>query len=245
MELRDNPDLERATRCALPIIFTSLDHPEYPGIQGTCTALRHGGDAIFVTAAHVVACCDSRTIVEIGLGFGGEPLRARIRQMLKPRPAGEQYEGVCDFAILFPNTSPAFVAGESEAYDLARVAVPGATARNSLFAVCGYPSGYSDRNVIDYESRTLTFGRHLAIGTYEEPSTITGHHVLRVCSAEFGGPNGFSGSPVFRISGGQEGGTWAPTFAGIVTLGGPSRLRFIDVEYLATFLRNEVFRGSP
>jgi hypothetical protein len=245
MELRDNPDLERATRCALPIIFTSLDHPEYPGIQGTCTALRDAGDAIFVAAAHVVARCDSRTIVEIGLGFRGEPLRARIRQMLKPRPTGERYDAVCDFAVMFPDNSPAFVAGESDAYDLARVAGLDAVPRGSLFGVCGYPSSYSDRNVIDYDSRTVTFGRHLAIGSYEGPSTITGHHVLQISTAEIGGPNGFSGSPVFRLSAAQERGTWAPAFAGIVTLGGPRQLQFIDVEFLGTFLRNEVFRRSP
>jgi hypothetical protein len=78
MELRDNPELERATRCALPIIFTLLDHPEYPGIQGTCTALRLGGETIFVTAAHVVAGGNTRTTVEVGLGFGGEGQLARV-----------------------------------------------------------------------------------------------------------------------------------------------------------------------
>jgi hypothetical protein len=99
-----------------------LDHPEYPGIRGTCTALRYGQEFIFVTAAHVVERNDNRTIIEVALGFGGEPLRCRIRDLLKPRPSHEEDEAVCDFAVMRPVFVPAFVEGESGARDIARFA---------------------------------------------------------------------------------------------------------------------------
>jgi len=238
---RDLPVIVRAAKCALPIIFTSLDHPEYPGVQGTCTALRFGDEVVFVTAAHVVARSDRRTVVEVALGFTGEPLRARIRDIWKPRPAAERYEGVCDIAVMFPASLPPFVTGESEAYDLARVADMDAP-RDSVFAICGYPLGYTDRNIVDYESRKVTFGPHLAFGAYDGPSAITGHHVVQVSTTDIGGPNGFSGSPVFRLLRDEARGAWAPAFAGIVTLGGPDRI--IDIAFLGAFLRNEVFRRS-
>jgi len=40
-------------------------------------------------------------------------------------------------------------------------------------------------------------------------------------------------------------GAWTPAFAGIVTMGGPKRIQFIDIAFLGKFLLNEVFRGTP
>ena len=197
-----------------------------------------------MTAAHVVTSSDSRTAVEVALGLSGEPLRSRIRDIWKPRPAAEQYEGVCDIAVLLPGSPPAFVTGDSEAYDLARVADMEAASPGSIFAICGYPSGYTDRNIVDYESRTMTFGPIFAFGTYSGPSTITGHHVLAISTGSIGGPNGFSGSPAFRLLRDEASGGWSPAFAGIVTLGGTHQIQFIDIAYLGTFLRDEVFRRS-
>src|SRR5438105_11344393 len=188
LTIQDMPEVERAAKCALPIIFTSLDHPEYPGVHGTCTALRFGADSIFVTAAHVVANSDDRTMVEVALGFRGDPLRARVRGILKPHPTEEQHEAVCDFAVMFPVSPPAFVAGDSDAYDLARVAKMDAAPRKSLFGVFGYPRSYEYRNIVDYAAGTVTFGLHLAIGTHEGPASIKGHHMLDVSTAEIGGP---------------------------------------------------------
>jgi len=238
--IRDMPGVERAAKCALPIIFTSLDHPEYPGIRGTCTALRFGEASVFVTAAHVLAHNDDRTTVEVALGFRGEPLRCRIGKVLKPRPAKEQFEAVCDFAVMLPASPPAFVEGDSAPYELVRVAKMDAAPNESVFGVFGYPRASSDRNVIDYSARTLTFGLHVAIGTYDGPSTLNGHHMLDLSTEEIGGPSGFSGGPVFRLRFESE--TWIPTFAGIVTTGGPTRIHFIDNAFLGGFLLKEVFR---
>ncbi len=236
------PELVRAAKCALPIIFTSADHPAFPGIRGTCTALRSGSRSVFITAAHVVVRNDERTAVEVALGFRGDPLRCRIQKVWKPDPAEEQYDAVCDFAVMLPAAAPSFVEGDSDAYDLARVAKMDAAQHKNLFAVCGYPSSYADRNVIDYEARSVTFGLHVAIGTYEAPSSMKGHHVLEVSTAEIGGPNGFSGGPVFRLLFDKAAGTWTPVLAGIVTMGGPGRIHFIDISFLGTFLHGEVFR---
>ena len=88
LTIQDMPEVERAAKCALPIIFTSLDHPEYPGVHGTCTALRFGADSIFVTAAHVVANSDDRTMVEVALGFDGIG-----RDPTTPRPESIEQDG--------------------------------------------------------------------------------------------------------------------------------------------------------
>lgn len=242
--LRDMPQLERAAKCALPIIFTSLDHPEYPGTQGTCTALRFGDETVFVTAAHVVGRNNERTAIEVALGFRGEPVRCRIGKVLKPRAAEEQFEAASDLAIMIPASPPAFVEGDSAPYELVRVANVDAAPLGSDFAVFGYPRA-SERNVIDYAARTLTFGLHLAIGSYDGRSPFKGHHMLDVSTAEIGGPAGFSGGPVFRLLGGAERETTTPSFAGIVTMGGPNRIHFIDVAFLSGFLLKEVFRRPP
>lgn len=47
----DNPELIQAAKCALPLIFTLLEHPESPSTRGTCTALRAGDLTFFVLAA--------------------------------------------------------------------------------------------------------------------------------------------------------------------------------------------------
>jgi hypothetical protein len=115
--------------------------------------------------------------------------------------------------------------------------------RGRLFCACGYPQA-SERNVIDYAARTITVGLHIAIGTYDapSPSAFTGHHMLDVSTEEFGGPNGLSGGPVFRLFVDETSGMCIPSFAGIVTMGGPNRIHFIDVAFLSGFLLKEVFR---
>jgi hypothetical protein len=112
----------------------------------------------------------------------------------------------------------------------------------AVFAVAGYPSAYLDRNHFDYESHRITFGLHVAIGTYAGPSTFAGHHVLDVSTAESGGPNGLSGGPVFRLLHEPATDTWTPAFAGIATMGSREKIQFIDIAFLGTFLRNEVFQ---
>jgi hypothetical protein len=241
--LRDMPLLQQAVSCALPIIFTSLDHPEYPGMRGTCTALRFSNETVFVTAAHVIGRDNERTAVEVALGFQGDPVRCRIGRILKPRPSEEQFEAASDLAIMIPVSTPAFVEGNSAPHELNRVANLEAAPRGSVFCVCGYPVA-SEHNVIDYASRTITVGLHVAFGTYAAPSQFKGHHMLDVSTAEFGGPNGLSGGPVFRLLR-DEDGTWSPSFAGIVTMGGPNRIHFIDVTFLGGFLLKEVFRSHP
>ena len=71
-------------------------------------------------------------------------------QTLRNLNTEEQYEAVCDFAVMFPVSPPAFVAGDSDAYDLARVAKMDAAPRKSLFGLFGYPRSYEDRNIVDY-----------------------------------------------------------------------------------------------
>src|SRR5947207_3491786 len=171
------PQLQRAARCALPISFTSLDDPEYPGTHGTCTALRFGDETVFVTAAHVMRGNNDRTVVEVVLGFQGEPVRCRIGKILKPRPAADQFEAASDLAIMVPSSPPTFVDGDSAPYDLIRVTNLTAASRGSPFAVFGYPQA-SDLHAIDYATRTLPFGLVVALGTSVVTATVIGHTIL-------------------------------------------------------------------
>lgn len=240
------PSLQRAASCALPIIFTCVDHPQYPGMHGTCTALRFSNETVFVTAAHVIGRDTERTSVDVALGFQGEPVRCRIGKILKPRPAEERFEAASDFAVMIPLEAPAFVAGASAPLDLNGIANLAAAPRGSVFCVCGYPKA-SEGNVIDYGARTVTVAPHVAFCTYDGPaeSAFDGQHMLDISTADFGGPNGLSGGPVFRLRRNEESETWAPSFAGIVTNGGPRRIRFIDVALLSGFLLKEIFRSEP
>src|SRR6266568_3721910 len=210
LSIEDLPEVDRATKCALPLIFTSSEHPEYPGIRATSTALRYGRETVFVTAAHVVARNADRTTIELALGFRGEPLRCGIRDAVKPRPTGDEDAALCDFAVLRPVSSPSFIEGDSEAHDISRFARMAAAHPKSLFAMCGYPSGHPSGNIIDYSAHTITFGLQLAIGTYRGPSPFKGHHTLDVDTAQTGGPDGFSGGPVFRLLFDEERQTWIP-----------------------------------
>jgi len=54
ISVKDMPDVDRKAKCALPIILSAVEHPEYPGIHGTCIAVRHGRHVAFITAAHVL-----------------------------------------------------------------------------------------------------------------------------------------------------------------------------------------------
>jgi hypothetical protein len=236
----DVPDLERAAKCALPLIFTHQDHPEYPGTQGTCTALRAGNQTYFVTAAHVVNGCSPHTLVDVAVGFRDRQERCRIGTILVPKPASEEFEAVCDLAIMRPVTVPAFVPGHSESYDLARVVRMTSVPDKAPFAMCGYPSNAPGCNTFDYIERRITFGLHAAVGTYAGQSPIVGHHLLEVSTAHCGGPNGLSGGPVFRLVQEASTGTWEPVFAGIVTMGSHTHVHFMDVAYLATFMLREM-----
>ena len=234
LSVADMPDVDRAIHCALPIIFASEESPAFPGIKGTCTALRYRNECVFVTAAHVVQGNDCNTAIYVPLGFSASEARCQIKQILTPRAADPN--APTDLAMMRASAAPDFVGGESSAFPVPPFARMDLVPPKALFAVSGYPLDCADRNCVDYDARTILFGKQMALGTYDSRSPMNGLHMLRLSTADTGGPNGFSGGPVFRLLHDQETRTWTPAFAGIVTNGGPECVHFIDAEYVVAFL---------
>jgi hypothetical protein len=234
LSVKDMPAIDRLCRCALPILFWIDDAPKAPGIRGTCIAVELEGKVVFVTALHVMKGSEpQRGHIAIPLGFGGAKQPhieiAEVFAHLGPPPA---YEDAFDIAVLVPATPPPLVVGESLALDLTFGAtMDTATVGKTVFAVCGYPRNHPNGgNMIDYDRLAASFFTLHAIGIYAGPSPMLGCHQLTVNLESVGGPDGFSGGPVFRAE--FIDGAWEGTFAGMMIRGGPNRLHFIENGYL-------------
>ncbi len=235
MSVEDMPDVLRELQCALPIMFVSEACPDAPGVKGTCTALRFRNECVFLTAAHVVDRNDLQTAIYVPLGFAGSEARSRIADSRRPRAIGPDIP--VDLAIMRPVMPPEFMDGESSAHTVPPFARLDRASPEALFAIAGYPLDVADRNWVDYDARTIRFGKQVTIGTYDAPSAMKGLHTLKVSTGDTGGPNGFSGGPVFRLLHDPAAGTWTPAFAGIVTNGNRECIHFIDAAYVVDSLR--------
>src|SRR5207302_10031931 len=89
----------QAATCALPIMFVSEGLPDFPGVMGTCTALRYRNNVVFVTAAHVVQKNDPHTAIYVPLAFSGSELRVQIGLVKKPRAAEAHPNAPVDVAV--------------------------------------------------------------------------------------------------------------------------------------------------
>ncbi len=229
---RDMTYVSQAATCALPVMFVSKETPGFPGVDGTCTALRYRNEIVFVTAAHVIERSDQHTAIYVPLAFSGSELRCQIGRVLKPRAAEEHRDAPVDLAVMFPIAGPGFADGDSSACGVPPYADMERVARDRPFAIAGFPLDAPDRNTVDYDGGLVRFGKQVAFGTYETPSCMTGLHTLTVSTAGTWGPNGFSGGPAFRLLRGGGTGPWKPAFAGIVTNGGPETVHFIDAAFV-------------
>src|SRR6266849_4999344 len=108
LTVKDFPEVDALCKCALPIIFTSLDAPNFPGIHGTCFAVQFAAKVVFLTARHVVRAID-RTRIQIPTGFNVTQLVSEIAQIIYPVSNDPRFEEACDSAILVPAAAPEFV----------------------------------------------------------------------------------------------------------------------------------------
>ena len=145
-----------------------------------------------------------------------------------------EYGTGLDVAIMIPGVEPAFEAGEAQPIDLEFVAQMVDVPTKALFAVRGYPKGSG----IDYDQFEIARDSFALLGGYDGPMRgFPGCHSLRASSAMVGGPDGLSGSPVARVLRRQDG-SWAAALAGMVVMGGPERLHFVEVGTIMGVLKS-------
>ena len=235
---QDLPALDRALKCALPIISIDPEFPDVPGLIGTCCAFRVRGSIVFVTAAHTLKRLNfAETRLEVPVQFGeGRSEVARIGQVLTPEPSAQVHEDVCDFSVMLPVQElrvPSSV--EFHAVDLAEIPEADRAPKGSDLAFAGYPLG-NDGNTVEYGSSPVRVHAHLfhGFGRYAaRPSWGEGLHTMRVDTSAVGGSNGLSGGPVFLLSG------QGVTMAGVMVRGNAGIVHFIDVGFIVEFFRRE------
>src|SRR4051812_13759536 len=111
LSIKEMPEVDALSKCSLPIVFTSRDAVDFPGIKGTCFAVRVNGRDLFVTARHVVPPEQiSENTIDVVTGFGKQRATARIAQVLYPEPAHPDFEAALDLALMLPAGTPTYVA---------------------------------------------------------------------------------------------------------------------------------------
>jgi hypothetical protein len=240
MTVRDIPVVDRMLECALPIVFTDPDYPDYPGIQGTCFAVRYRGRVGFLTAGHVVGGAEravAQSVVQVPLSFNERPSAAGIAHVITRRTNVPDLEDVCDIALLVPQGEVAFVAGESAPIEIDRVADMRVARPRSLLAVRGYPNRHPTKNRVDYDLRAIDLMAHSNLGTYVGPAQgMPGCHTMNLDSRSVGGANGLSGGPVVKAIIDTETRAWDAALAGLVIRGNEALIHFVDVAWLLPFL---------
>ncbi|SRR5229473_5563510 len=237
MSVRDMPLVDLACKCALPIVLSAIETPDYPSLLGTCFAIQAHENVLFVTAGHVVRDVSPETTrISIPLGPGRDWPSAEIAKLVRP-VANEGFESALDLAIMVPTGVVAPSSGDFVPCSIERVANMAAVPTTAMFVVAGYPGGHPAGKGVDYDQRGIHVTRFISIGTYVGKSDLRGCHRLKLSTVIAGGPAGLSGSPVFRALHNEDG-SWTPALAGLVITGNNEDLHFLDVAYLQTVLNN-------
>jgi hypothetical protein len=228
------PEASRLLKCAAPVIITNPEAPDYPGVNGTCFAIRRGHRIVFLTAGHVVRKATNAN-VEVATGFGAERSLCRIAKAVYPEPVAEEVVDACDLAVLVPVAEPVLDEDDVVALVADEVADMTRAPQHALFAYAGYPRE-GERNSVDYDNRTIHFELFHGFGTYSGPArSMTGCHTLKLIGAPANGLQGVSGSPVIRVVFDREHGTKVG-LASLAIREGSSLLHFVDVAHLIALL---------
>jgi|GEM_PF-1874715 len=219
------PAVESALECAVPVMF---EHADFPGIGGTCFAVRYAGRVVFLTASHCVKEAQPKDL-GIPISFNRRMETWPISQIGRPAIlTGSEYGTGLDVAILVPAIEPSFEIGQASPLDLKIFANMDNVPPSALFAVRGYLTGEG----IDYASGEIKRDSLALLATYDGwLDGFPGCHTLRLATPQFGGVDGLSGSPVMRITRAADG-SWSPGLAGMVVMGGPSKIHIVDVRTL-------------
>lgn len=208
--------------------------PEYPGIWGTAFAISYYGQIVFLTAKHLLRGIDEQLVVSVPTLYGRwveiEMEAVSFRSTCDP-----EFSDVTDVAILYMPTSATSTADGTDLYPAGEFAVDMAVAPTGCpLVVRGYPREHPG-NFVNVDERGLKFHAYSAQGYYRGPSGLNGMHKIDIDLTEVGGPQGFSGSPVFAPV--LRDGEWWPGLAGMVLRGGGNILHFLDVKSLYIYLQ--------
>lgn len=237
-DFRDIPEADIIQRCAMPILYAESEHRDFPGVGGTCFAVRYRGRTRFLTAHHVVKAVTPRTLVQIPLSFGEAATYAEVRHINWPSPSSPEFEDATDIASMVPVAEPRFVPGQSRALDIESIARHEPFTTGMLLGVFGYPSRHPGNGGIDYDTRRAHTALYSSLGTYAGPSPLAGCHLLAVSTERAGGSDGMSGSPVLAF-GLRNDGSWEVRLAGLVIRGNMEVVHFVETRYLLEMLRRE------
>src|SRR4051794_3466660 len=152
LSIRDMPAVDAFLGCALPIIFVDPSHPEFPGIGGTCFAVRYEGRLFFLTAGHCLRDVEADN-VWIPVTFNRQLETWPIAKIGRPAVLkGSEYGTGLDVALMVPATEPRFEKDHATPLGLELIANMQDVPTNALFAVRGFPRGKG----IDYDQATIS-----------------------------------------------------------------------------------------
>lgn len=235
ISIREMPLVDAACKCVAPLVFECGD---YIGVLGTCFAVQGDrGDVVFLCAKHSLKGVDGNSVIKVLTGLSPKPQTSIVANVKTPRVTVEAFDEAGDFAVLRPATPPVFSDEQFCPIPLGVLADMDDVRPGAFIAVAGHPRDFPDSNLVDYDKKELTLGILLALGKYCGPSPLRGCHLISLDTRRWGGPNGLSGSPAFRVV--RHEGQWVPLWAGVVIQGGPKLVHFIDARYPVEFLLRE------
>jgi hypothetical protein len=229
LSVRDLPTVNRALRCAMPVLLWDERHPEYPGAKGTAFAFRYKGVVALMSAEHVVRdapergiCIPTFTTSALTFETGEGLLKAAGVAWL---PVMDQDDtDQFDLALLpLKEKSPRGV----YPLELSRIANLRTATAETLFAMAGYAR--SDQMLqFDYEGGALNWNPSFHLGTYAGAAPDRKHcHLINLNTEWIGGPDGLSGSPVLRVDFAR--GRVRCALAGVAVRANLKQLLFVDV----------------
>jgi hypothetical protein len=235
------PEVDRALKCARPVLHVVPGLEQYPGIEASCFLVRYKGRLIAVTAWHVVKDMALPRAVAIPRRLGGPIEYINFALAVGPknvrttdRKTGTDEEDVA----LFLAEDDLDVGGDAIDLDSTELAdIDKCCPGESILATHGYPK---DGQKIEYPEEDGQVGNTKTLATIM-PGIYEGKlhgrvHTMACDLSEYSDnewrrPAGVSGSPVVLCAPEGDpfdGGSWKAGLVGMVVRGGSTRLHFID-----------------
>lgn len=190
--------LDDVVACIRPLTFENEGYEEYPySVQSTGFLLRYRDAAFVVCAQHAMK---DRTPSELFiLSDAGQRAALPIREAVTPTALAQEHQDALDFLYfrvaeerMNPADLPRFTPWVAERDKSVCVPAPG-----DLLYFRGYP--WLDQN-IDYNSKHMNFRAMDSSAVCRGASILPNCHEMRLHEIYAKTLDGFSGSPVFKVT---------------------------------------------